>query len=159
MSPRRAAGALAALLTGTVPAARSHAEVHGVLGVGPTVLLTGGRGDALRGSAVLELHAPGGLGGGVAVHAAGGGDGKGLAVARLSAQAAASPPRLWLRLHADAGLALSAPAPVVGAGIAVTVRLWRAASLVVEGDAHLIVDGVADTRLLTGLTMLTALAW
>ncbi|MBK7535266.1 MAG: hypothetical protein IPI49_07795 [Myxococcales bacterium] len=163
-----------------VGSAAADVRVHGSLGVGPALLLSGDLGDVLRVSAVLEFFGspelferpqrlersarPGRfrrwrLGGGAALHAVGGDERLGLAVARLSMQAAASPPRLWLRLHAEAGLALSSSAPVVGAGASATVRVLGAASVVIEANSHLVVDGVAQTRLLTSAAALAALAW
>jgi hypothetical protein len=135
------------------------AETHGSIGVGPSLLLSGERGDSLRYSIAAEVLGPRGLGGGVALHGIGGPDRLGVAALRFSAQVAASPPRLWLRLHGELGLALEDRDPMAGVGLTATLRLWRAASLVFDGNAHLVLDGVEDTRLAISGATLAAIAW
>lgn len=66
-------------------------------------------------------------------------------------EAAASRPRLALALHADVGVSYPAYAPVVGGGV--ETHLWLVPkyvpplALVFDTTAHLVVDGVEDTRL------------
>jgi hypothetical protein len=140
-------------------AAPVHAESHGSVGIGPALLFTGASGDALRWTVAGELLGEGRWGGGVAWHAIGGADRAGVVAVRLSTQAAASPPKLWLRLHVEAGLALEARDPMAGTGLSVAVRLWRAVALVVDSNAHLVFDGVDGTRLTISTAMLAAIAW
>jgi hypothetical protein len=138
------------------------AQTHGSLGVGPALLLTGDRGDATRvtvAAEVLGLGPAGRFGGGLALHALGGPDRLGVAALRLSMQAGAAPPKLWLRLHGELGLAVDDRAPMAGLGLTATLRIWRAAAVVFDGNAHLVIDGVPDTRLAVSGAVLAAIAW
>ncbi len=139
--------------------APASAETHGYLGIGPSLLATGARGDSLRYTLSSELLTSRGLGGGLALHSIGGPDRHGVAALRFSMQAAASPPRLWLRLHVELGLALDDHHPMGGAGLTATLRLLGPASLVFDGNAHLLLDGVDGTRLALSVATLAALAW
>ncbi len=65
-------------------------------------------------------------------------------------EAAASRPRLTLALHGDVGLAVADRAPVLGGGV--ETHLWivpklAPVALVLDVTAHLVLDGVDDTRL------------
>ncbi|MEZ4360781.1 MAG: hypothetical protein R3B48_11410 [Kofleriaceae bacterium] len=152
------ATALSAVALCAAPRAAT-AQVHGHVGVGPALLLTGAGGDATRWTVAGELLGRGRWGGGAALHALGGRGQHGLAVLRLAAQLGAAPPKLWLRGHVEAGLSLAARDPVAGLGATVTLRVWRGVALVVETDAHLVVRGVADTRLTLSAATLAAVAW
>jgi hypothetical protein len=153
---RLALVALVALLATARPAG---AEVHGSLGAGQALLLTGRGGDATRWSVAGELTGGGRLGGGLALSGVGGRGEHGVATARLSAQVAAAPPKLWLRLHGEAGVALAARDPVLGGGATATLRLWRALALIVDGNAHLVVRDVEATRLTISVAALLGAAW
>lgn len=150
---------LAALLS--LPSLAS-ADTHGSVGIGPALLLTGDRGDATRvtvAAEVLGLGPAGRFGGGLALHAIGGPDRLGVAALRVSMQAGAAPPKLWLRLHGELGLAVDDRDPMAGLGFTATLRLWRVAAVVFDGNAHLVIDGVAETRLAVSGAVLAALAW
>jgi hypothetical protein len=185
-----------------VAAGPAAADVHGSIGIGPALLLTGAAGDATRWTVAAEVlvsrraqKSPGSTssgdsghsgdsgdstdagsaahpgpaasspgfgawGGGLALHGFGGGGGDvGVVAARLSVQAGAAPPRLWLRLHTEAGLALRRRAPMVGLGLAVSLRVWRPLALVIDANAHLVIDGIEETRLAVSAATLAALAW
>jgi hypothetical protein len=148
--------ALVAPLAITPPA---EAEVHGSFGAGPALLLTGRGGDATRWSVAGELTGSGRLGGGLALSGVGGRGEHGVVTARLSAQVAAAPPKLWLRLHGEAGVALAARDPVVGGGATATLRLWHTFALIVDGNAHLVVRDVEATRLTVSVAALLGAAW
>ncbi len=122
-------------------------------------MLSGQRGEPLRFTIAGELLGSHGYGGGLALHSIGGPDRLGVAALRFSMQAAASPPKLWLRLHAELGLALDDRHPMAGAGLTATLRLWRAAALVFDGNAHLLLDGIDGTRLAVSGAVLAAIAW
>jgi hypothetical protein len=74
-------------------------------------------------------------------------------------QAGAAPPRLWLRLHGELGLAIDGRDPMAGLGLTATLRLWRAAAVVFDANAHLVIDGIAETRLAVSGAVLAAVAW
>jgi hypothetical protein len=154
----RVASVLGALLL-LRPVAPAAAETHGSLGLGPALLLTGPRGAPLRYTLAGELLGARGFGGGLALHSIGGPDRLGVAALRGSLQAAAAPPRLWLRLHGELGLALDDRHPMAGAGLTTTLRVWRAAALVLDANGHLLLDGVDGTRLSLSLAVLAAVAW
>lgn len=141
-----AATALVALALGLAP--RAEAQVR--LAVGPHLLLTGDQGQRWRASAAVQVDLARRLALGVCWCAAGGPE-TGLALARVAVQVAASPPRLWLRLSGDAGLAWSASAPVLGAGAEAELRLYRALGLSLAAELHLVIEDVARTRALLGL--------
>ncbi|MBP9204059.1 MAG: hypothetical protein KBG28_08865 [Kofleriaceae bacterium] len=154
------AALLLALLGGAGPAA---AEVHGSLGAGPALVLTGAGGDRTRLDLGLDVLPGGRLGRfGLAGALRGlGGDGAPtLLCAGVVWQAAAARPRLTLLPYAEAGLAWAdgaARAPVVGAGLRVALAVLGPVGVVVDSGAHLVVDGVADTRLV--LAGAARLAW
>lgn len=159
MSAVRASLRCAAVVVAVLQAAPAAAETHGSVGLGPALLFTGERGDATRYTVAAEVLGGGGLGGGVALHAIGGPDRLGVAALRFSMQAAASPPKLWLRLHGELGLALDDRHPMAGGGVTATLRIWRAAAVVFDGNAHLLLDGVSGTRLAVSGAALAAIAW
>lgn len=136
----------------------ARAETHGTVGVGPALLLTGARGEPLRLALSAEVLR-GRFGGGLALHALGGPDRLGVAALRVSMQAAAAPPKLWLRLHGEVGLAVDERLPMAGAGLSATLRVIGPAALALEGNGHLIVDGVAGARLALSAAVLAAVAW
>lgn len=137
-------------------AARAEAGVH--LAAGPHLLVTGDQGDPWRLSAVAQVDVARRFALGACWCAAGGSE-AGLALARVSLQAAASPPRLWLRLHGDAGLAWTAAAPVLGAGAEVQLRLYRALGLSLSTELHLVIEDVERTRALVGLAARLTWRW
>lgn len=149
---------VAPLLALAAFAAPARAETHGFVGLGPALLATGARGEALRLSLAAEVLR-GRYGGGLALHAIGGPDRLGVAALRGSLQAAAAPPKLWLRLHGELGLALDARLPMAGAGLSATLRVVGPVAVVLDGNGHLVIDGVADTRLVLSGALLAAVAW
>lgn len=145
---------LAALALG-LPA-RAEAGVH--LAAGPHLLMTGDQGSPWRLSAAAQIDVARRLALGACWCAVGGPE-NGLALARVSLQAAASPPRLWLRLHGDAGLAWAGAAPVLGAGAEAQVRLVGALGLSLSTELHLVIEDVERTRALVGLAAQLTLRW
>lgn len=141
-----AAKALVALALGLAPSAQAQVR----LAVGPHLLLTGDQGQRWRASAAVQVDLARRLALGACWCAAGGPE-TGLALAQVALQVAASPPRLWLRLRGDAGLAWSAAAPVVGAGAEAELRLYRALGLSLAAELHLVIEDVARSRALLGL--------
>lgn len=139
-------------------AAPARAETHGFVGLGPALLATGARDEAFRLSLAAEVLR-GRYGGGLALHAIGGPDRLGVAALRVCLQAAAAPPKLWLRLHGELGLALADRLPMAGAGLSATLRVAGPVAVVLDGNGHLVIDGVADTRLVLSGALLAAVAW
>lgn len=147
---------VALVLLAVPPARRAHAG--GRLAAGAEVLATGDFGERWRASALIQVDVARRLALGACWCAAGGPE-LGLALARVSLQAAASPPRLWLRLHGDAGLAWSGAAPVVGAGAEAELRLYRALGLALSTELHLVIEDVERTRALAGLAARVTVSW
>ena len=135
---------------------------HGSFGVGGAALATGNAGGAhLRFEGELDLE-PGGrfgrFGGLVALRAADR-DHHGLACVGVIYEAAASRPRLVLDLHADAGFDLELRAPLAGAGIRTVVTIYGPLGVALDGGALLVIDGLADTRLVIGGATALVVRW
>jgi hypothetical protein len=76
---------------------------------------------------------------------------EGMVTGGVMYQAAAARPRLALALHADAGATIGEVAPVIGGGLETHLWIWpkRLGPLAIVFDltAHLVIDGVEETRL------------
>jgi len=135
-------------------------SVHGSVGVGGALLLTGDRGDRAR----LELAADVKLGGRFGVLAAWRASDpsekrRGLVTAGVVFEAGAARPRLVLDLHADVGADLDARAPVIGGGIRTTLTIAGPLGVVLDAGAYLVIDGFDDTRLQLQSSALLAVCW
>lgn len=136
--------------------ARAERPVHGSIGAGSSLLLTGHDDNRMRFELEFDLEPKSRYGGFVAwrafddIH-------RGMVLGGLVYEAGAARPRLVLDLHADAGADLDQRAPVVGGGIRTTLTLWGPLGLALDSGAYLVIDGVDDTRLrLLGSTSLVA---
>ena len=128
--------------------------VHGSVGGGSSLLLTGAEGDRTRFELELDIEPKSRFGGLLAWRAF---DDKhrGMLLGGLVYEAGAARPRLVLDLHADLGVDIDQSAPVAGGGIRTTLTLWKMLGLAFDGGAYLVIDGLEDTRLvLAGSTSL-----
>ena len=139
-------------------AAHEWAErpVHGSVGGGSSLLLTGAEGDRTR----FELEgdiAPRSRFGGLIAWRAFDDKHRGMLLGGLVYEAGAARPRLVVDLHADLGADLDQKAPVAGGGIRTTLTIWKVIGIAFDGGAYLVIDGIEDTRLvLAGSTSLVA---
>jgi hypothetical protein len=87
----------------------------------------------------------------------------GLATAGITYEPAAARPRLALALHADAGVTITDPSPVIGGGLQTHLWIWprRLGPLAIVFDltAHLVLSNVNDTRLVVGSATRLAIAF
>jgi hypothetical protein len=159
---------VAVLCALAAPARAEPEPLHVSIGGGGSLLLTG-QGDGSRNRLDGHLGVSGGRFGRFGLVAAlrhvayDPFADDGLATIGLHYQAAAARPRLALALHADLGSAITHAAPVIGGGVETHFWIWPKRlgpiALVSDLTAHLVIDGVDDTRLvLAGATRL-ALAW
>lgn len=140
---------------GAPPAGR---RLHGSVGAGGALILTGDRGDRAR----LELAADCKLGGRYGILAAWRAPDehhRGLVTAGLVFEAGAARPRLVLDLHADVGADLDAVAPLAGGGIRTTIGLAGPLGIVLDAGGYLVLAGLADTRLQLQSSVLFAARW
>lgn len=139
------------------PPARARRS-HGSIGAGGALLLTGGRGDRGRLDAAIDLTL-GGRFGALAAWRAFDDAHRGLLTAGLVFEAAAARPRLVLDLYAVLGADLDAAAPVAGGGLRTTLAVAGPVGVVLDTGGHLVIDGMADTRLQLQTSALLAVRW
>jgi hypothetical protein len=143
--------ALLALLAVVTSRGTAHADrpIHGSVGFGGALLLTGDQGDRNRLSAELDIE-PGGrfdtYGALVALrafdrqHA-------GLLCVGLMYEAAAARPRLVIDLHADLGVDLDGIHLVAGGGVRTVLGIIGPLGVALDTGAYVVLAGSQDTRL------------
>lgn len=139
-------------------AATAHADrgVHGSVGGGSALLVTGHDDNRFRFELELDIEPASRYGGFVAWRGFDD-EHRGMLLGGLVYEAGAARPRLVLDLHADAGADLDQRAPVAGGGIRTTLTLIGPLGLALDSGAYLVIDGVDDTRLrLMGSTSIVA---
>lgn len=139
-------------------AATAHADrgVHGSVGGGSALLVTGHDDNRFRFELELDIEPASRYGGFVAWRGFDD-EHRGMLLGGLIYEAGAARPRLVLDLHADAGADLDQRAPVAGGGIRTTLTLIGPLGLALDSGAYLVIDGVDDTRLrLMGSTSIVA---
>lgn len=160
----RAAGLSLLLLCGALASpARADEErarrgVHGSIGGGSSLLVTGHGDDRLRYELELDIKPASRFGGHVAWRAFDG-EHKGLLLGGVVYEAGAARPRLVLDLHGDVGADLDARAPVIGGGVRTTLTLWKMVGLALDAGGYLVIDGVDDTRLVLAGSTSIVLRW
>lgn len=132
---------------------------HGAVGLGGSLLLTGANHDATRFDAAISFQFPASR---FAILAAGRAfDDKprdALLTAGVEYQAAASRPRLVLTLYADAGVETAATHAVAGFGTRTIFRIIGPLSVIADTGFHLVLDGLDDTTLVIGSTLLVGVS-
>jgi hypothetical protein len=146
--------ALAAL---AAPAAADRA-VHGSVGGGTSLLLTGHGDDRLRFELELDIKPASRFGGHLAWRAFDG-EHRGLLLGGLVYEAGAARPRLVVDLHGDVGADLDVYAPVLGGGVRTTLTIWGPFGIALDSGAYLVIDGVEDTRLVIAGSASIVLRW
>lgn len=128
-------------------AATAHADrpLHGSIGGGSTLLLTGDGGDRQRFELEADLEPHSRWGGLVAWRGFDGGH-SGLVDAGLVYEAGAARPRLVIDLHADLGFDLDQHAPMAGGGLRTVIAIVGPLGVALDTGGYLVVDGVEHTR-------------
>ena len=146
--------AAGATISGSVTSVRASGSLSG----GGSLVVTGHRGDRLRFDLTADLKLSRHYGALLAWRAF---DDvrRGLVTAGLVYEAASARPRLVLDLYAAAGADLDEEAPVAGGGIRTTLMIYGPLAVVLDTSAHLVIDGVDDTRMQLASSMLLGFRW
>jgi len=145
---------LAILLVSTTALAR---PLHGSIGLGGSLLATGGEGAASRLDLELDIE-PSRFGTLLALRGFDA-DHRGLACAGLVYEAGAARPQLVLGLHADLGADLDHHAPLIGGGARATLGLVGPIGVTGDAGSYLVIDGVDRTRLVLLLSGSLVIRW
>jgi len=141
-----------------VPVAHAERALRGSVGAGGSLLTTGSQGDRLRLDVSLDLK-PRSRYGVVLAWRAFDVDHRGLAMAGLLFEAAASRPLLVIDLHADVGADLDQVAPLAGGGIRTTLGIIGPLGAVLDAGGYLVLDGVDDSRFQLQTTLALVARW
>lgn len=139
-------------------APRTDRSIHGSVGGGGSLLLTGEQGDRWRVDAALDLK-PWHRYGILLAARAFDESRQGLVLGGVIFEAASARPRLVLDLHASLGLDLEARAPAGGGGIRTTLAIYKLLGIAFDLGAYLVVDGFDETRLQIQSTTALVLRW
>lgn len=150
--------AIGLVVIGALGVAHAERPLHGSVGGGSSLLLTGARGDHWRFELALDVKPWSRHGIGLAWRGFDR-DHRGLVMVGWNYEGAAARPRLVLDLHADAGADLDAKAPVVGGGVRATVAIVGPLGVVLDAGAYLVIDGFDDSRLQLQSSTLLVLRW
>lgn len=138
--------------------ARADRPIHGSVGVGGALLLTGAGGDRTRLDLAVDLKPRSRYG--VLLAWRGWDDAhRGLVMAGLVYEGGAARPRLVLDLHADAGVDLDARRPVAGGGIRTTIAIAGPLGVVLDSGLYVVLGGLGDTRVVLQSSALLAARW
>jgi len=147
---------LVALVVLASAPARADRPIHGSLGGGSALLVTGEGDKRFRYELELDIE-PASRYGGLVAWRGFDGDHRGMLLGGLVFEGGAARPRLVVDLHADLGADLDQRAPVVGGGIRTTLTIYKLLGLALDGGAYLVIDGVDDSVLrIMGSTSLVA---
>jgi hypothetical protein len=141
-----------------LPAVADDRSVHGSVGAGSSLLLTGHGGDRTRFELELDLEPASRFGGFVAWRAFDA-EHHGLLLGGVIYEAGAARPLLVVDLHGDAGIDLDVTAPVLGGGVRTTLTIWKRFGLALDGGGYLVLDGIDDTRLVLAGSTSAVLRW
>lgn len=127
---------------------------HGSIGAGSGLAITGGGGDHWRFDVALDLK-PASRYGITLGWRQFDGDHDGVLVAGLLYEAAAARPRLVIDFHADLGLDLDDPHPLVAGGIRTTIGVIGPLGVIVDLTPYLVLGNYDALRLqIAGSTLL-----
>lgn len=139
-------------------AARTERSVHGSVGGGGSLLLTGEQGDRWRVDAAIDVK-PWHRYGILLAARAFDESRQGLVLGGVIFEAASARPRLVLDLHASLGLDLEARAPAGGGGIRTTLTIYKLLGIAFDLGAYLVIDGFDETRLQIQSTTALVVRW
>ena len=134
-----------ALLLLVATTAYADRPLHGSIGGGSALLLTGDGGDRQR----YELEAdvePYSRWGGLVAWRHFNGDHKGILAAGIVYEAGAARPRLVVDFHGDVGFDLDQRAPMAGGGLRTVITIVGPLGIALDSGGYLVLDGVDHTR-------------
>ena len=134
-------------------------SLHGSIGVGGDLLLTGSEGDRNRLDAAVDLKFHSRLGVTLswrAIEPRAVDHHRGLVMGGLVFEGAASRPRLVLDLHGEVGVDLDARRPLFGGGIRPTLGIIGPVGLVFDSGLYFVIDGFHSRLQLQTSTLLVA---
>lgn len=131
---------------------------HGSVGAGSSLALTGAGGDHFRYDVSIDFKPKSRYGVTLGWRQFDG-DHRGLLVAGIVYEGAAARPRLVLDLHADAGVDLARPAPLVAGGVRATLAVIGPLAIMFDLTGYVILDGVDDSRFQLATSTLVAFTW
>ncbi len=132
--------------------------IHGSIGAGGTLVLTGEQGDRTRADVAVDLKWHSRYGGIVAWRAFDQ-DRKGLVTAGVVYEGGAARPRLVLDLVAELGADLDQKAPLAGGGIRSTLTIIGPLGVSLYTGAYLVWDGIDDSRVQVQSNALLVASW
>ena len=138
--------------------AAAERTVHGSIGGGSSLWLTGHGDDRSRFELALDVK-PASRWGGLVAWRGVDPDHRGLLLGGVVYEAGAARPRLVIDLHGDAGVDLDVWAPVVGGGVRTTLTVWGPFGIGLDGGAYLVIDGIEDTRLVIATSASAVIRW
>jgi hypothetical protein len=129
-------------------AATAHADrpLHGSIGGGSALLLTGDGGDRQRFELEADLE-PYSRWGGLVAWRHFNGSHSGIVAAGFVYEAGAARPRLVIDFHGDVGFDLDQHAPMVGGGLRTVITIVGPLGIALDTGGYLVIDGVDHTRL------------
>jgi hypothetical protein len=139
--------ALVALLSSNAFADR---PLHGSIGGGGSLLLTGDNGDRQRFELQADLE-PHSRWGGLVAWRGFNGNHSGILDAGIVYEAGAARPRLVVDFHGDIGWDLDQNAPMVGGGLRTVITIVGPLGAALDTGGYLVIDGVDHTRLAIAL--------
>ena len=134
-----------ALLLVLAGSARADRPLHGSIGGGSALLLTGDGGDRQR----FELEAdvePYSRWGGLVAWRHFNGSHSGMLAAGIVYEAGAARPRLVVDFHGDLGFDLDQRAPMAGGGLRTVITIAGPLGIALDSGGYLVIDGVDKTR-------------
>ena len=135
-----------AIVAAFAATADADRPLHGSIGGGSSLLLTGDGGDRQR----FELEAdfePHSRWGGLVAWRGFNGDHAGIVDAGFIYEAGAARPRLVVDFHGDLGWDLDQHAPMVGGGLRTVITIVGPLGIALDTGGYLVIDGVESTRL------------
>jgi hypothetical protein len=138
--------------------ARADRPSHGSAGGGGSILLTGYRDDRFRFDLAVDVK-PRSRVGMLAAWRGFDAEHRGIVMAGLVYEAAASRPWIVLDLHAEVGLDIDRVAPALGGGIRTTLTIVGPLGLALDSGAYVVIDGIEDTRLQLQSNALVVARW
>ena len=138
----RSLAAVALLASSTAHADR---PLHGSIGGGSSLLLTGDNGDRQRFELEADLE-PHSRWGALVAWRGFNGDYKGIVDAGFIYEAGAARPRLVIDFHGDVGFDLDQRAPMAGGGLRTVLTIVGPLGIALDTSGYLVIDGVDHTR-------------
>jgi len=152
-------GVVAGVIVALLGRARADDRpLHGSVGAGGSLLLTGHGGDRFRGEIAIDLE-PRSRFGGLLAWRAFDQEHDGIVMAGVVFEAAAARPRLLLDLHGEVGFDLDSRDPVLGGGLRTTLGIIGPLAVVLDTGLYFVVDGLEDSRVQLQSSTLVAYRW